>query len=584
MSSMASRVMFRIRLAGYYLASTALAVKIVLSRTAEASGGMPVPSAAGLPPVDWRAAGAGSSPRAGRVARWSTRLWAAHDLLRARALNRVLDRIGDRKPAASEPVCAYLSARAGRQGLAPASLVVAARAALLRGDADEVKSLLEQLAHRFPTRFALHQRAAAFCFHEGEYALAEWMWKRSDDLRDEQIEGRGLHRLNLRFLGASWFMAIGHVAHLDSYFKNNKLHGHDDRRTVLAPSAAGVQPNGDLWRHFQPFLSAPTDDMKRLSNEDIECLTDEFWNLRLGPGHTRMFSHAGAIVQSAWAAQGLPPIVSLAAEDRRRGHAVLGSLDIPQDAWYVCFHVREPGFHGAWHRRHPGTRNADVDTYLRAMHAVTERGGYVVRMGDPTMKPLPAMPRVIDYAHRPEKSAFMDVFLAATCRFFVGTNSGLGLLPSVFGVRCAMSNWTPAALPQWYPGDLSIPKLVASPALGRCLGLQEMLAGGAGWAQFESWYARRGLVLVDNTDDDLVDLVEDAFDLLDGRDTADADRARQASWRDLLCRAGSYDGARPGARFLRKHAGTLRLDDPDSFRATRLQDSRNTAPHHTDPA
>ena len=53
-----------------------------------------------------------------------------------------------------------------------------------------------------------------------------------------------------------------------------------------------------------------------------------------------------------------------------------------------------------------------------------ERGAWCLRMGDPSMRPMPRAPRVIDYAHSAIRSDWMDVFLCARCRFFIGNTSG----------------------------------------------------------------------------------------------------------------------------------------------------------------
>ena len=79
-------------------------------------------------------------------------------------------------------------------------------------------------------------------------------------------------------------------------------------------------------------------------------------------------------------------------------------------------------------------RNADVVTYLPAIREVIARGGYIIRLGDSSMRPLPKEKGIVDYALSNAKSEFMDLFLCSTCKFFIGTNSGLGLVPPIFGV------------------------------------------------------------------------------------------------------------------------------------------------------
>lgn len=95
-------------------------------------------------------------------------------------------------------------------------------------------------------------------------------------------------------------------------------------------------------------------------------------------------------------------------------------MGLPRDAWFVCLHVREGGYKGDW----DNIRNTNIINYLGAIKEITRRGGWVVRMGDPTMTKLPALERVIDYAHSPNRSAIMDVYLLKECFFFCGHKHG----------------------------------------------------------------------------------------------------------------------------------------------------------------
>ena len=125
---------------------------------------------------------------------------------------------------------------------------------------------------------------------------------------------------------------------------------------------------------------------------------------------------------------------------REMGLQALKQLGVPGDAWYVTLHVREPGFRGP-----EGTtedwRNANPLDYIKAIKAVTKAGGWVFRMGDPSMTPLPKMPQVIDYALNEIRCDWMDIFLGATCKFLIGTGSGYYHIPAFFGVPCIMTNF-----------------------------------------------------------------------------------------------------------------------------------------------
>jgi putative glycosyltransferase (TIGR04372 family) len=98
-------------------------------------------------------------------------------------------------------------------------------------------------------------------------------------------------------------------------------------------------------------------------------------------------------------------------------------IGVPENSWFVCLHVRGSGFRNDKGRR--DYRNPSILNYIPAIKKITSRGGWVVRMGDNTMKPLPSMKNVIDYPFTRYKSDFMDLCLIQNCRFFIGGQSGL---------------------------------------------------------------------------------------------------------------------------------------------------------------
>jgi putative glycosyltransferase (TIGR04372 family) len=261
-------------------------------------------------------------------------------------------------------------------------------------------------------------------------------------------------------------------------------------------------------------------------------------------------------IQEEWERQGRAPLLDVPPIDQERGRQCLARMGLPEGAWFVCLHVRSPGFHREQHTSHQAHRNADVRTYLPAVAEVVARGGWVVRLGDPSMEPLGGVPGLIDYPHSPFKSDWMDVFLIAGCRFFVGVASGLCNIPTTFGVPCVLTNWVSNHLPVYSGRDLFTPKLCWSDAGRRFLSFDEFFTPSVRLLSYSNDdLSRRGLRVVDNTSEEIRDVVVEMFEVLDGaeQDTGE-DRALQAAFRAAAARHGLAGFSRIGRAFLRKYS------------------------------
>ncbi|MEI6070379.1 MAG: TIGR04372 family glycosyltransferase [Verrucomicrobiae bacterium] len=163
-------------------------------------------------------------------------------------------------------------------------------------------------------------------------------------------------------------------------------------------------------------------------------------------------------------------------EEAERQRKLMG---LPNDAWFVCLHVRESGFRDTSRFTEGDAyseRNAKVFNYISAIEEITRRGGWVVRMGDASMTRLPIMERVIDYPFTKYKSALMDVYLISQCQLYIGMMTGIYDVARVFQRPMIMTNMT-----NWlftYPilkDDLGIPKHIYSKSKKRFLSLREWL-------------------------------------------------------------------------------------------------------------
>ena len=422
---------------------------------------------------------------------------------------------------------------------------------------DVADKLIENIGKINKKNISGNRNLAVQLFIREKYQHAIKIWDKVEKYRLKQIRLKKLDHHEIRFLSSHWFIAIGHIAHLDSYFKY--LHLNSDNRKKFVPYLnPSIQTNKyllSLWRDYFVNESEIWSNVDKFSDEDRVLLEEDFWSLLLPDlNQTKLFNVAGGLIQRRWHEEGQLPLISIENIDRERGWKTLFEYyNIRPDQWFVVLHVRESGFHQKWHDSHPGIRNSNIDTYSKAVEEVISRGGIVIRVGDRTMKPIKKIPGYYDYAHSDIKSDFMDIFLCAECKFFIGTNSGLSLVPPIFGKRCALTNWVPLAIPQWYPKDLVIFKLIKD-KFGKLIKFNELLSSEIGWAQFEKNFEKKNLTVIDNTEDEIRQLVVELIGIIFNTISySQNDLNLKIKFKSLLEKKISYSGSEIGRDFINKY-------------------------------
>ena len=176
-----------------------------------------------------------------------------------------------------------------------------------------------------------------------------------------------------------------------------------------------------------------------------------------------------------WKQQMNDPLdASISSESLKKARKIRNQMGIPESDWFVCLHVREGGYYDYIEGKAKRIRNCDINNYFKAIDYITQMKGWVVRMGDATMKPLPVLERVIDYPHTSFKSDLMDIYLIQECRFYIGSQSGIWDVATLFQKPIMMPNMC-----EWlftYPqrkGDLGLMKHIYSRSKKRFLSLRE---------------------------------------------------------------------------------------------------------------
>lgn len=363
-----------------------------------------------------------------------------------------------------------------------------------------------------------------------------------------------------RILPYEWVTHIGHLAgNLDSYIKIKQLNQetHAVQTILLAPSHKVA--SAAYLSLLQPHLHIVENlTLAEMLYPYQRYFGDSFNAYIKTDGTVGEWFDLASSAQIEWEATNQPPVVQLPSLMHTKGEQYLRKMGINKSDWFVCFHMRHSGTHYGDKQIH---RNTSVADYLAAIQWITQQGGFVIRMGDASMEPLPPLPRVIDYPHTAFKSDWMDIFLSKQARFFVSAGeSGMLHLPISLGTPCVVINATSCFRRQWNRRVLFTPKHLWNQHEKRYLTFSEMMADTFRWNILNNNRLQAlGIEPQTNTSDEILSVIQEAFAKLHVDDRFPETAADHALAKEYA-RAEKpffFGSGRLSEAFLERHADTL---------------------------
>ena len=239
-----------------------------------------------------------------------------------------------------------------------------------------------------------------------------------------------------------------------------------------------------------------------------------------------------------------PSTLKFNADEEVEGKRRLAEFEIDlEHNWFVCIFARDdtylkaiyPGVDFSYH----DYRNSDIDTYNLAIEEIVSRGGYVFRMGSHVNKSISIdSTRVIDYANGC-RSDFMDIYLSAKCRFFLGSSSGICDVSVIFDRPRLGVNCTPFGSGPIGKKSLFIPKLLVKTETGIKINFSQLLNDFADSADSKLGNGHtatlNGYQYIDNTAYEILIVTREMLDRLDSKyfHTEDSE-GLQKSYFDLM--------------------------------------------------
>lgn len=352
---------------------------------------------------------------------------------------------------------------------------------------------------------------------------------------------------------------IGHLAlEPDVLIKMERLNLIQPRKWIIAvhPSRVSNSHLLDYWRKYFLIINTPTASFFINSIARFGVMSQKVNEFMMNDGPQKSYE-----VFKLWGSRN--PILSISELDKIFLKDLRMKLGIPDDAWFVCIHARESGYSTVDSGLHD-YRNTSIENMELAIAEIVEMGGYIIRIGDRTMKPLKPMKHVIDFAHSKYKSDAADVVICASAKFIIGNTSGISLVGTIFGVPCLATNMVPMSTLWFTKADICMPKLLFDKSSKSFLNIKNIINKGLMNANYSEIYHHNNVALIENSPEDIYFATKEMLYSLKILKTKPyVDKILEDKFRLCLDKNnfGDHSIARISSTFLQKHKDVLGLNN-----------------------
>lgn len=260
--------------------------------------------------------------------------------------------------------------------------------------------------------------------------------------------------------------------------------------------------------------------------------------------------------------------------EERKGQDGLCALGIPAGAPFVCLLVRDNAYLDQTYPEKNWDeydfRDSTIGNYVLAAEELTMLGYYVVRIGAAVKEPFPCFhPMIIDYATNGMRNEFMDIYLSATCKFFVSTGTGIDAVALAFRKPYLFVNLVPLGFCDTSTQKhIFITKTYFIRSESRFMTFREIFESGADFFNSSKQFQENGIELVENTPEEIAAAVLEMEARLSGKweTTRENEELQKRFWEIFPTSAVHPDNGRPlhgeirsriGAEFLKQNRELL---------------------------
>ena len=264
-----------------------------------------------------------------------------------------------------------------------------------------------------------------------------------------------------------------------------------------------------------------------------------------------------------------PPHLQFTSEEETRGAVGLNAMGIPIGAPFICITVRDSAYLASHLSNgdcnsysYHNYRDSDIQNYVLAVEALAERGYFIIRMGAKVHSAINSTHRkVIDYATNGMRSDFMDIYLGAKCTFCITVGTGFDAVPTIFRRPILQVNNAPLGYCSTWGKPLLLTKHHIDMKSGHELTLSEIFTHGVGFCMRSSDYESKGVVLIENTPEEIRDVAIEMAERIAGiwQAHADDETLQQRFWEIFPTDAADANAGKPLHGEIRSRFGSAFL-------------------------
>lgn len=166
--------------------------------------------------------------------------------------------------------------------------------------------------------------------------------------------------------------------------------------------------------------------------------------------------------------------------------------------WIVTLHIREGNYR--LKEKEENYRNQNPADYIETVKLIIDNGGYVFRMGHTGSTKFFKHERFFDYANYDKKKPELEIFLAASSKFSIGTSSGFYTIPAVFDVPVLLTNCpNHSAYFELSKHDVYLPKLFIDTKNNKFIKIRNLFKYPYCNLNWDFMYKKFSIKVVDNT-------------------------------------------------------------------------------------